>query len=168
MASAKDRLWARARQEPDLKVVGQCSSSAEALALLEGSVDMELLDVDLGEERALSFVEAARKQNCEGRILVVTAGIGGAEAVRQIQAGVAGIVHKRHSGKAICETIRKVVAGEPYLEEKYLPSLMRSVDDALRRPIPALYDSPADRARGGGVRYGYSIFLTLIVHVRST
>jgi DNA-binding NarL/FixJ family response regulator len=38
-------------REPDLSVVGQCSSSAEALAALNGAVDMVLLDVDLGEER---------------------------------------------------------------------------------------------------------------------
>jgi DNA-binding NarL/FixJ family response regulator len=131
-------------KEPDLKVVGQCSSSAEALALLEGAVDMVLLDVDLGEERALSFVEAARKRNFEGRILVLTAGIGGAEAVRLLQAGVGGIVHKRHSGKALCETIRKVAAGEPYLEEKYLPSLMRSIDRSRSSAIPRLTER--DRA----------------------
>jgi len=62
-------------REPGFKVIGQCSSSAEALELLHGSVDMALLDVDLGEERGLAFVEAAKRQNFEGRILVVTAGI---------------------------------------------------------------------------------------------
>jgi len=86
-------------KEPDLKVIGQCSTSSEALALIQGPVDMVLLDVDLGQERALGFVEAARRQNYEGQILVVTAGIGGPEAVRLLQAGVTGIVHKRNSGK---------------------------------------------------------------------
>ena len=125
-------------KEPDLKVVGQCSSSAEALTLLQGSVDMVLLDVDLGEERALGFVEAARKSDFDGQILVVTAGISGTEAVRLLQAGVAGIFHKRHSGKTLCEAIRKLVAGQPYLEEKYLPSLIRSVDRSRPPVIPKL------------------------------
>src|SRR5215831_8014158 len=131
-------------KEPDLKIVGQCSSSAEALLLLQGSVDMVLLDVDLGEERALAFVEAARKQHFDGRILVVTAGISGTEAVRLLQAGVSGIVHKRHSGKALCEAIRKIAAGQPYLEEKYLPSLLRSVDRSRPSVIPKLTER--DRA----------------------
>jgi two-component system, NarL family, nitrate/nitrite response regulator NarL len=112
--------------------------------LLNGSVDMVLLDVDLGEERALSFVEAARKQDFDGQILVVTAGIGGVEAVRLLQAGVSGIVHKRHSSKLLCETIRKVAAGQPYLEEKYLPSLIRSVDQSRPPAVPKL--SERDRA----------------------
>ena len=131
-------------KEPDLRVVGQCSSSAEALTLIGGTVDMVLLDVDLGEERALGFVEAARKRHFEGRILVVTAGISGTEAVRLLQAGVSGIVHKRHSAKALCEAVRKVAAGQPYLEEKYLPSLIRSVDRSRPSVVPKLTDR--DRA----------------------
>jgi DNA-binding NarL/FixJ family response regulator len=131
-------------KEPDLKVIGQCSSSAEALAFLHGAVDMVLLDVDLGEERALAFVEAARKSKFEGQILVVTAGISGTEAVRLLQAGVTGIVHKRHSGNALCEAVRKVAAGESYLEEKYLQSLIRSVDRSRPPVIPKLTER--DRA----------------------
>ena len=87
-----------------------------------------LLDVDLGSERALVFVEEARKLCFEGKILVVTAGIGGQEAVRLLEAGVAGILHKRHSGQTLCESIRKLWAGESCLEEKYVTSLIRSVD----------------------------------------
>ncbi len=131
-------------REPDLSVVGQCSSSAEALAALNGAVDMVLLDVDLGEERALGFVEAARKSDFEGQILVVTAGISGSEAVRLLQAGVNGILHKQHSGKALCTAIRNVAAGQPCLEEKYLPSLLRSVDRSRPPVIPKLTER--DRA----------------------
>jgi len=62
-------------REPDFKVVAQCGSSEEALRNLSGNVHMVLLDVDLGNERALVFVEEARKSCFEGQILVVTAGI---------------------------------------------------------------------------------------------
>ena len=88
-------------KEPDLKVVGQCESSAEALTLLNHNVNMVLLDVDLGNERALGFVEGAREAAFEGQILMVTAGISGQEAVRLLQAGVAGIIHKKHSGRIL-------------------------------------------------------------------
>ncbi len=131
-------------KEPDLKVVGQCASVAEALVLIQFHVDMVLLDVDLGEERALGFVEAAVKANFEGKILVVTAGISGSEAVRLLQAGVAGIVHKRHSGRSLCEVIRKVASGQPFLEERYLPALMRSVDRSKPLVLPKLTER--DRA----------------------
>jgi len=105
---------------------------------------MVLLDVDLGNERALGFVEGARDAAFEGQILVVTAGISGQEAVRLLQAGVAGIIHKKHSGRILCESIRKLAAGESCLEEKYLTSLIRSVDRTRTASNPKLTER--DRA----------------------
>jgi two-component system nitrate/nitrite response regulator NarL len=131
-------------REPDLKVVAQCGSSAEALPMLNRNVNMVLLDVDLGNERALGFVEEARKTGFEGQILVVTAGISGQEAVRLLQAGVTGILHKRHSGEILCESIRRLAAGESCLEGKYLTSLIRSVDRSRPSANPKL--SERDRA----------------------
>lgn len=127
-------------REPDFRVVAQCGSSAEALALLNRNVNMVLLDVDLGNERALAFVEEAKKSYFEGQILVVTAGISGQEAVRLLQAGVTGILHKRHSGQILCESIRKLAAGESCLEGKYLTSLIRSVDRTRAPANPKLTD----------------------------
>jgi len=127
-AMFREGLARTLEKEPDLIVVGQCESSAEALAMLNRNVNMVLLDVDLGNERALSFVEGVRDAAFEGQILVVTAGISGQEAVRLLQAGVAGIIHKRHSGQILCDSIRKIAAGESCLEGKYLTSLIRSVD----------------------------------------
>jgi two-component system nitrate/nitrite response regulator NarL len=143
-AMFREGLARTLEKEPDLKVVAQCESSAEALAMLDQNVHMVLLDVDLGDERALGFVERARESAFEGQILVVTAGISGQEAVRLLQAGVAGILHKRHSGSILCESIRKLAAGESCLEEKYLTSLIRSVDRTRTPASPKLSDR--DRA----------------------
>src|SRR6185312_11705103 len=99
-------------REPDLKVVAQCGSTAEALGMLNNNIDMVLLDVDLGNERALGFVEAAKNFLFEGKILIVTAGISGQEAIRLLQGGVAGILHKRNSSQTLCDSIRKIAAGE--------------------------------------------------------
>ncbi len=127
-AMFREGLARTLEREADLSVVGQCGTPAEALALLDKNVDLVLLDVDLGDARALEFVEAARQMAFEGKILVVTAGISGPEAVRLIQAGVSGILHKRQSGQILCESIRKVLAGESCLEGQYLTSVMQSMD----------------------------------------
>jgi DNA-binding NarL/FixJ family response regulator len=143
-AMFREGLARTLEKEPDLTVVGQCESSEEALAILNRNVNMVLLDVDLGNERALSFVEGAREAAFEGQILVVTAGISGQEAVRLLQAGVAGIIHKSHSAQILCESIRKVAAGESCLEGKYLTSLIRSVDRTRTPTDPRLTER--DRA----------------------
>jgi DNA-binding NarL/FixJ family response regulator len=77
-------------------------------------------------------------------ILIVTAGISGQEAVQLIQSGVAGILHKQHSVQELCNSIRKVAAGEPCLESAYLSPLFRSVDRARVPTRPTLTDR--DRA----------------------
>jgi two-component system nitrate/nitrite response regulator NarL len=125
-------------KESGFKVVGQFGSCAEALAALNQSgATMVLLDVDLGQERALDFVLECKKTGFKGQVLVVTAGTSGQEAVRLVQAGVAGIVHKHHSTEELCNTIRQVAAGEVYLEQEYVTSLYRSVDrtKAQNRPM---------------------------------
>jgi len=122
-------------------VVAQCSSSAQALdALDRNGVSMVLLDVDLGPERALDFVTKVKKNGFEGQILVVTAGISGQEAVQLVQAGVAGILHKQHSTEALCNAIRQVAAGEVCIEQNYLSSLFRSVDQTKPQTQPKLTD----------------------------
>ena len=88
--------------EEDLEVIGEVSSSAEAMPLLNARTDVVLLDVDLGPERALEFVERAKAAAFPGRILIVTAGISAREAVQLVQAGVAGILHKNHPTKVLC------------------------------------------------------------------
>ena len=116
-------------REPALTIVGQCSSSSEALKMLHDSgANMVLLDVDLGSERALDFVQEARRSGFEGQVLVVTAGVSGQEAVQLVQSGVAGILHKHHSADALRDAIQRVAAGGACLEDEYLPSLFRSAD----------------------------------------
>jgi len=128
-------------KEPGLKVVAQCSTSAQALDTLKKcGASMVLLDVDLGPERALDFVTRAKKTGFEGQILVVTAGISGQEAVQLVQAGVAGILHKQHSTEALCSAIRQVAAGEVCIEQNYLSSLFRSVDQTKPQAQPKLTD----------------------------
>lgn len=124
-------------REQDLRVVGQCASSADALTVLHDvEVDIVLLDVDLGTERGLDFVTAAKRAGFQGRFLIVTAGISDHESVQLIEAGVAGILHKQNSTEVLGNTIRKVASGEVCLEKAYLGPLFRSVDRSRAvRPI---------------------------------
>jgi two-component system nitrate/nitrite response regulator NarL len=125
-------------KEPGIKIVAQCSTSAQALEVLgKSGATMVLLDVDLGPERALDFVTQAKKKGFEGQILVVTAGVSGQEAVQLVQAGVAGILHKQHSTGSV-RRYPPVAAGEVCLEQDYLTSLFRSVDRTKPQTQPKL------------------------------
>jgi two-component system nitrate/nitrite response regulator NarL len=126
-------------KELDFRVVGLHNSATEALASLnDADPTMVLLDINLGDERALDFVSQSRKKGFKGRILVVTAGTSGQEAVQLVQAGVSGIVHKHHSAEELCAKVRQVAAGEVYLEPKYFHSLYHSVDRTKAHKRPTL------------------------------
>lgn len=143
-AMFREALARSLERESDFEIVGQASSTAEALPLLKRGVNMVLLDVDLGAGRAMEFVESARKAGYAGRILVVTAGISGQEAVQLIQGGVSGILHKEHSVEELCRNIRRVAAGEPCLEDAYLSPLFRTMDRTRVSERPKLTER--DRA----------------------
>jgi two-component system, NarL family, nitrate/nitrite response regulator NarL len=116
-------------KEADFSVAGQAGSATAGLALLDpAGVNVVLLDVDLGTERALDFVKAARSAGFDGQILVVTAGMSDQEAVQLVQAGISGILHKHHSTDVLCDTIRRVAGGEVCLEPAYLGPLFRAMD----------------------------------------
>jgi two-component system nitrate/nitrite response regulator NarL len=126
-------------KEPDLTVIGKYALAAEALRDLENrQPTVILLDFDLGTERALDFIPAARNRGFTGQILVVTAGVSDQEAVQLIQAGVAGIVHKHNPPEVLCGAIRAAARGEAFLERMYLTPLFRSADQTRKLALPQL------------------------------
>src|SRR5262245_4574955 len=62
--------------ESDFHLVAQCANSAEALQVLaKQTVDLVLLDYDLGEEHGFQFIRKARDAGFTGRMFIVTAGM---------------------------------------------------------------------------------------------
>lgn len=115
--------------EPDFVVAGKFESGSDALPLvLQGSIDVVLLDVDLGRERALGFIEAARQAGFAGKILIVTAGVSEVEAVQLVRAGANGLFHKHNPPESLGQAIRQVAAGEAVMEQRYLRSLFSAVN----------------------------------------
>jgi two-component system nitrate/nitrite response regulator NarL len=133
-------------KEADFAVAGQVSSATEGLSVLASTsagaarLDVVLLDVDLGAERALDFVKGARASGFEGKVLIVTAGISDQEAVQLVQAGISGILHKHHSTDVLCDRIRRVAGGEVCLESDYLGPLFRAMDRTRSPKRAALTD----------------------------
>ncbi len=107
--------------EPDLEVVGQCSTSAEALPLLNRShIDVVLLDFDLGNEKGSHFISAARDAGYTGKILMVTASMNALESSVALKMGVAGILLKHNPPGILADAIRLVAQGEMWVDQKVI------------------------------------------------
>ena len=115
--------------EPDFHLAAQCATSAEALdALARQTIDLVLLDYDLGQEHGFEFIRRARDAGYAGRIFIVTAGMSDADSVRALGHGACGIFLKTSPPAQLSEAIRKVMAGETWIDERCIQALVRAVD----------------------------------------
>jgi len=126
--------------EADLEMTAHCATLAEATELLrQKPIDLVLLDYDLGKENGFEFIARARKMGFAGRFLIVTAGMGDAECVQAVKLGVGGIFLKHCSPALLAQAIRKVMAGETWLDQSSIQALVeaskRKEKPAPRRPF---------------------------------
>lgn len=129
--------------EPGFKVVAHCGTIDEALEVLQcETIDLVLLDFDLGERDGREFLTLAKKQGFEGKVLVITAGLTPAAASQLIRGGVAGVFRKHDSASSLAQGIREVMCGKVWLDQDELRSALQSED---RAPSPGATPSFTER-----------------------
>lgn len=113
------------QSEPGFRMVGSCATVAEALPIIaREKPDIILLDYDLGEEQGTAALDVIRGQGFTGRVLMVTAGMSDAATVRVLEGGSEGIFLKHSSPAQLVDAIRRVLAGEPWLDPRAMRSLI--------------------------------------------
>lgn len=111
--------------EADFEIAGHCASADEALQIVATtSVDVVLLDYDLGNSKGTDFLAKAKGLGFHGTVLVVTAGVTELEAAELIRLGIAGVLQKHCSLAALAQSIRDVSGGKEYFEPGYLRSVL--------------------------------------------
>jgi len=113
--------------EPDLEMTGHCATVDRAIDILrQKSIDLVLLDYDLGKENGFQFIARAREMGFAGRFLIVTAGMSDAQSVQAVRLGVGGIFTKHSSPVSLAQAIRKVMAGETWLDQSSVQALVEA------------------------------------------
>jgi len=131
--------------EPGFEVVGDCSSSAEALRILKSrEVDMILLDLDLGTERGSDLLEKLRVESFTGKILLVTAGVNQSEVPNLIRKGISGIFMKHGSPALLVQGIREAMEGRAIFEQDML---RRSLETNEQSEVRQAADKLSERER---------------------
>ena len=125
--------------EPDLEMAAHCASAGGAGEILrQKPIDIILLDHDLGKESGFQLLREARASGFTGRVLMVTAGMTDAESVKALRLGASGIFLKHSSPAVLAQAIRKVMAGETWLD----PASLQAVIEAAKHPQTASHDHP--------------------------
>jgi two-component system nitrate/nitrite response regulator NarL len=113
--------------EPRFDVAAHCGTIKEALQILkQKSIDVVLLDFDLGEHDGRDFIRLAKAQGFKGKVLVVTAGVDQGAATELIRSGISGVFLKRDSAALLAQGIRDVMAGKVWLDQEQLQTALRT------------------------------------------
>ncbi|MEY4581192.1 MAG: hypothetical protein RL701_5895 [Pseudomonadota bacterium] len=117
------------------EVVGQTGNVDEAIEQLRDTpVDVLILDYDLGDQTAVQVMDRLKAIEFKGKVLLVTAGLPDADALRLISAGVSGIFHKQNPPDALERCIREVAQGQVLIDQRYLQSLV-NVTPTVSAPL---------------------------------
>jgi DNA-binding NarL/FixJ family response regulator len=114
------------------EVVGECGTSAEALEMLNGSsVDVVLLDFDLGAEHANDLISEARKAGYQGRFLIVAGTLDAERSAMALRFGASGIFLKSEAPERLVQAIRLIASGAVWVDQKIIQLL---ADQCLNQP----------------------------------
>jgi DNA-binding NarL/FixJ family response regulator len=124
--------------EDDLEVVGEAGDGREVLERVqELEPDVLLLDLRMPNLDGLSALQALQQSNRNTRVIVLTASEDKNEFVQAMKLGCSGIVLKQTAPDLIVKSIRKVHAGEIWLDSHTTAAVMRQ------------FASPMDLAAAG-------------------
>ena len=111
--------------EQDLAIAAQCESVARAREILaKTTVDVILLDYDLGDEIGTELLRGRDLRKSNFKILMVTAGMRDDVTLTALDSGVTGIIFKQNGPQHLIEAIRKVAGGEMWLDTDVVRSLI--------------------------------------------
>ena len=121
--------------QPDLRVVGEAGTCADALTVTtREQPDLILLDLDLSGEMALASIPDLLAAAPQTRILILT-GVRDLELHRQaVRLGALGLVVKDKATEVLLQAIAKVHAGEVWLERTMIARVLGDITRARRAP----------------------------------
>ncbi len=137
--ATREGLAFRLAAEPDFEVCGEASELGEAIReVVAAKPDILVVDIGLKKGDGLELVKRLKDRGDPPKMLVWSWRNEAVYAERALRTGAAGFVSKSESTAAILDAIRKVLAGEVYLN----PELMNSI---VRRNVAGLStDAPLD------------------------
>lgn len=117
--------------EADIDVVGEAADGQELLDHMEEwRPDVILLDLRMPNTDGLTALQTLNSTNNPAKVIILTASEDKNEFVQAMKLGCAGIVLKQTSADLIVKSIRKVHAGEIWLDAHTTAAVMRQFASA--------------------------------------
>jgi len=124
-----EHLFAR---QPDIEVAACCSTVEAGLTAARTRPDIVLLDLRMPDGGGLALIDTIAAEKIDTKTVVLTAAISDEEVAQALQKGAAGLVLKESSPDQLLECVRRVYAGERWLD----PEAMSRVGEAVSSRAP--------------------------------
>jgi DNA-binding NarL/FixJ family response regulator len=122
-------------QEQEFQVLACCKDGEETLdAVHQHQPDVLLLDIHMPRKDGLAVLREMRKEKLSTRVVLLTAALDDDEVLEAMRLGVEGVVLKEMTPQQLSQCIRKVHAGDQWLEKQ---SVSRALEKLLRREVAA-------------------------------
>jgi DNA-binding NarL/FixJ family response regulator len=124
------------RLEPDFQVLARCTDGAETLnTVRRHRPDILILDIRMPRRDGLEVAREMRKEELPTRVILLTAELDERQMLEATRLGVNGVVLKEMAPQLLVQCVRKVYAGEQWIEKR---SAARIMEKMLRREAGAL------------------------------
>jgi DNA-binding NarL/FixJ family response regulator len=144
----RDGLCRLLALEDDFEVVAQANDGREVLDILQKlDPDILLLDLKMPNLDGLMTLQRLQSTKSRTRIIVLTASEDKQEFVQAVRFGTSGIVLKQTATELLIKSIRKVHAGEIWLDSNTTAAVMRQFASAEEAPASAPAPTPQGRDR---------------------
>jgi DNA-binding NarL/FixJ family response regulator len=143
----RDGLCRLLALEEDFTIVAQAHDGREVLQVLqEHEPDILLLDLKMPNLDGLGTLQKLQAARNRTKVIVLTASEDKSEFVQAVKFGTSGSVLKQTATELLIKSIRKVYAGEIWLDSNTTAAVMRQFASADESPAPAV-PPPATRDR---------------------
>ncbi|SDS13343.1 DNA-binding response regulator, NarL/FixJ family, contains REC and HTH domains [Friedmanniella luteola] len=120
------------KSEPDITVVGEAGTAADALRRIPGArPDVALLDGRLPDGSGIDVCREVRSSNPDIRCVILTSFDDDEALFSAIMAGASGYLLKEVGGSNLVAGIRQVAAGHSLID----PAVTQKLLDRLRNPV---------------------------------
>jgi DNA-binding NarL/FixJ family response regulator len=128
----RDGLKSRFRASQMIEVIGEASTGAEAVALIEELMpDIALVDLRMPDGDGIDVVTQLAAHGCKVPVIIFSAMSDPFIVDRALRAGVAGYVAKDTSPELLDRAIQQVLAGRRFIDPEVAVSLLDATEHEL-------------------------------------
>jgi two-component system, NarL family, response regulator DegU len=136
--------------EPGFSVVGEAADGEEGVKLAENlRPDIVLMDVQMPRQNGVQATSAITARGLPCRVIILTTFDYEDYVFDAIKAGAVGYLLKDTPATDLATTIRRVYAGEPFIQPKVATKLLMEFG-RRGQPLPQTSSEPKGEMAGGG------------------